>query len=75
MAEMVYTLGCVMFLCVSAHLLSLKHGAVGGKRRARFVVEFTVTFKEGGTKVPDEARVHATQTSCWALSLTSTHTH
>lgn len=60
---------------VSAHLLSLKHGAVGRKRRARFVVEFTVTFKEGGTKVPDEARVHATQTSCWALSLTSSHTH
>lgn len=61
--------------CVAAHLLSLKHGAVGGERRASFVVEFTVTFVEGGPQVPDEAQVHPTQTCCWALSLGSTDTH
>lgn len=57
------------------HLLSLKHGAVGGEWRAGFVVEFTVTFKEGGPKVPDEAQVHPIQTCCRALSFASTHTH
>ncbi len=60
---------------VSAHLLSLKHGTVGGERRAGFVVEFTVTVKEGGPQVPNEAQVHPIQTCCRALSLTSTHTH
>lgn len=59
----------------SPHLLGLKHGAVGRERRAGFVVEFTVTFKESGPKVPDEAQVHPIQTCCRALSLTTTHTH
>lgn len=62
-------------LSVWAHLFSLKHSAVGGEWRAGFVIEFTVTFKEGGPKVPDEAQVHPIQTRCRALSLTSTHTH
>lgn len=38
----------------SADLFGLEHGAVGGERRAGFVVEFTVTFEEGGPEVPDE---------------------
>jgi len=59
--------------CMSAHLLSLKHGAVGGERGAGLVVEFTVTFKEGGPQVPDE--VHPIQTCSRALSFTSTYTH
>ena len=64
-----------LFFCMSSHLLSLKHGAVGRKWRAGFLIEFTVTFKEGSPQVPHEAQVHPTQTCCWALRLTSTHMH
>lgn len=60
---------------VFLHLFSLKHGAVGRKGGAGFLVEFTVTFKKGCSKVLHEAQVHSTQTCCWALSLNSMNTH
>lgn len=60
-------------LFVSTNLLSFKHGAVRGEGRAGFVIEFTVTFKEGISQVLDEAQVCPTQTCCGSLSLTSTN--
>lgn len=60
---------------MSSYLLSLKHGAVGGKWRAGFVLEFTVAFKEGGAQVSDEVQANPAQTCCRALSLATTHTH
>lgn len=63
----------IVFFDASQHLLSLKHGAVGGERGAGFVVDFTVTFEEGGPQVSDE--VHPVQTCSRALSLSSSHTH
>lgn len=53
-----------MLSCVKAvpHLFCLKHGAVGGERRAGFVVEFTVAFKEGRPHVPEDAQFHPLQT-------------
>lgn len=53
-----------MLSCVKAvpHLFCLKHGAVGGERRAGFVVEFTVAFKEGRPHVPEDAQFNSLQT-------------
>lgn len=66
-----------MLFCVKAipHLFCLEHGAVGRERRAGFVVEFTVAFKEGRPHVTEEAQFHPLQTRCRDLSVTSPHTN